>query len=63
MYPEDRTITYQPNELVTLAINPYNATSLKIHMKMSDLEKDEYCEFDSISFYGSVTGSYALTKR
>ncbi|ODM97298.1 ABC transporter G family member 23 [Orchesella cincta] len=56
--------TYQPNELMTLAINPNNnSSSMKIQMKWSDLEKDEFCEFDSINFYGSVQGSYALTKR
>lgn len=64
-YPAENIVTYQPNELVTLAINPshVSASTLKIFMKRSDLEKDESCEFDSISFYGSVTGSYALTKR
>ncbi|CAL8083321.1 unnamed protein product [Orchesella dallaii] len=66
-YPSDENgVTYQPNELMTLAINPNtnnSGNSMKIQMKWSDLEKDEYCEFDSINFYGSVQGSYALTKR
>lgn len=64
-YPSENgnDITYQPNELVTLAINPQNADMVKISLTKSDLEKDEHCEFDSLSFYGSVTGSYALTKR
>jgi len=65
-YPSEgnKVITYQPNELMTLAINPNNnASSMKIQMKWSDLEKDELCEYDSINFYGSVQGSYALTKR
>lgn len=64
-YPEDRTTLYQPNELATFVINPNNppGTSVRLYLTFTDMEKEQSCEYDSVSFYGSVKASFALTKR
>lgn len=61
-YPDEKNLLYQPNEVTTFVINP-PSTSTKVYLRYTDLEKEENCEYDSVNFYGSVMGSFALTKK
>jgi hypothetical protein len=63
-YPEDRNAMYQPNEMATFVINVNPpSTSVRINIMLTDMEKEETCEYDSVNFYGSVKASYVLTKK
>jgi hypothetical protein len=64
-YPEtNKHTSYQPNEIATFVLNPFPTTPrLKVNFHYSDMEKEEVCDYDSVSFYSSVIASFALAKR
>ncbi|XP_021948147.1 uncharacterized protein LOC110845903 isoform X1 [Folsomia candida] len=61
-HPEEKNALYQPNEISTFVVSP-SSSLLRVNIRYTDMEKEENCEYDSVSFYGSVKSSYALAKK
>jgi len=63
-HPNDKDATYSPNELSTFVINPpLHPGPLRVNVRFTDMEKEESCAYDSLTFYGSVKASYAIAKK